>query len=217
MESTGVQTAQEATVAEEVNQAVETTDTGAGAASGFISTEAAPAEVPKKLKHRGGITSIEAVTANSGSRAIQINVHSDSNGKDYKRVIWPPMAWVENVRITGAQLQALPAPEGLTAAGNPKQTPYQRFGRTISSTDGRAELQEALRAGEKAGRTLDANYTDFDSLCANLNAGLAGTPIVFITGADGEPSVEYGFRIVVKSILPHDVNFDKLKAEDAAG
>ncbi len=199
-------------VIEMPSTAESTTDAG-----GFIRTESAPAEVPKQLKHRGTITGIVALTAKTENRGIELTAHSDSNGRDYKQTIWPPRQWTDNVFITGEELQAFPAPEGVTAAGNPKQTPYQRFGRTISSTDGRAELQRIISAGTKAGRVLNGNYTNFDSLVENLNSGLAGTPVIFTTGADGDPDPEYGFRIKVKSVMPFDVNFDKLKPIDASG
>lgn len=184
---------------------------------GFIRTPAAEAEVPRSLKHRGTVTGIVAITANSGSRAIEVNVHSDSNGRDYKQTIWPPKQWVENVFITEEELKAFPAPEGVTAGGNPKQTPYQRFGKTIKSTDGRGELQRLITAGTKAERTLNPNYTDFTTLVENLNTGLAGTPIVFVTGADGDPDPQYGFKITVKALMPFDTNFERLRQDDAGG
>lgn len=188
------------------------------AATGFIRTEAAPAEVPRQLKHRGSVTGIMAITGTTtGNRGIEVTVHSDSNGRDYKTAIWPPRQWTDNVFITGAELAALPAPEGVTEKGNPKQTPYQRFGRTINSTDGRAELQRVITAGTRADRTLNPNYTDFDTLVENLNTGLSGTPIIFVTGPDGDPDPEYGFRIKVKTVLPFDANFEKLRQDDAGG
>lgn len=197
---------------------VDYTGDATGTVEDFIRTEAAPAEVPKTLKHRGSLTSVTAITSKEkGSRGIEVSVHSDSNGKDYKTTIWPPAQWTANVFITGEELAKLPGPEGLTAAGNPKQTPYQRFGRTIRSTDGSAELQRLITAGTKAGRTLNSNYTDFDTLVENLNAGLAGMPIVFTTGADGDPDPQYGFRIKVRNVYPFDAKYDKIRAESADG
>jgi hypothetical protein len=211
-ESTGVATATDGTY--EGETMTDTTETTAG----FISTEPAPAEVPATLKHRGSLTSVVAITSrDKGSRGIEINVHSDSNGNEYKTTIWPPRQWTDNVRITGAELAQLPRPEGVTAAGNPKQSPYERFGRTIASSDGRGELQRLLRAGDAAGRTPENTYTDFDSLVTNLNTALTGIPLVFTTGPDGEPDPQYGFRIKVRSIYPHDAKWEKIRAEDAGG
>jgi len=194
-------------VGQEVEQSV---------ADAFFVTEAAPADVPKMLKHRGSLSSIVAITSKEkGSRGIEITCHSDSNGTDYKTTIWPPSQWVENVFITGEEMKKFPRPEGLTEKGNPKQSPYERFGRTIHSTDGRGELERVLFAGAKCERVADKNYSDFDSLVGNLNSALAGIPIIFTTGPDGEPDPQYGFRIKVKSIMPHDAKFEKMKAEDA--
>lgn len=193
-----------------------TSDSGA-TNDDFIRTPAAPAEVPKQLKHRGSITGIVALTANSGSRGIEVTVHSDSNGRDYKQTIWPPRQWTDNVFITEDEMKAFPAPEGTTAKGNAKQTPYQRFGKTIKSTDGRGELQRIITAGTKASRALNASYADFTTLVENLDTGLAGTPVIFVTGPDGDPDPQYGFKITVRSLMPFDANYEKLRQDDAGG
>lgn len=250
-EGTGTGAVQAASASEEelVNQglqegqsAVDVTDNGTGGDASttteegdFFATD--PYEVPAATPkfHRGAIESIAATdVTESGSRGIRVTFKSDSNGRQYENTIWPPMAFVDNPRITRDELAALPVPEGK------KQSPLQRYGATIHNHFGRdilrgkndkgqpitikaigqsAEVDRLLIVAVHAGRTLPAGrYSNFDEYVSQLNNVVAGTPVVFTTREEKNEDPNFSNREKVNGVYGHDFDVTTFKQyQDAAG
>lgn len=184
---------------------------------GFIVTESyvVPPATPKK--HRGTITGVTLLTTKTGSTGITVAAHSDDNGRDYEQIIWPPAAWVNNPRITKAQLDILPRPEGFTSSGRPKQTPAERFGSSISNSKGSGDVQRLLQVAKTAGRTAGAAaYTDVTGFVDQLNTLLAGTPVIFTTKEEKNDDPQYQARERVNGFYGYDFDPAKLKNYEAA-
>lgn len=179
-----------------------------GVSSGFFSTPAPDIVLPSAKKHRGTVTSVVTLlSAQKGTGGIEITVHSDSNGKDYKKTIWVLDAYRENPNLNAADLKGIPAPEGKV------QTPYERYSRTIQNSKGTAALQQLITAATAVDRSF-GRYADFITLGEVLNAATAGVPVVFTDKAN---ETETGFKVEVNNIYPHTFDFSKLRAEAADG
>lgn len=164
---------------------------GTGTTDSFFSTPAPEMPLPSTKKHRGSVTSVRTyLSANKGTPGIEINVHSDSNGKDYTKTIWVIDAYRQNPNLDPATLKDLPAPEGKV------QTPFERYGRTIQNSKGSGELQQLINAALEVGRTF-GRYTTFDQLGEVLNTATNGVPVVF---TDKPEETESGFAVKLGSI-----------------
>lgn len=213
MELAGVGTALEG----EVSDSIETTEaaTDSTVAGGFFSTPAPEMPLPKSHKHRGTVTSVRTLlSASKQTPGIEINLRSESNGKDYTKTIWVIPQYQADPNLDPASLEGLAAPEGK------QQTPFERYGRTIQNSKGTGELQQLIVAATAVGRTFSP-YTTFDELGEVLNQATAGIPVIF---TDRPEETETGFTVKVSQIYAHNsVNnkgvgmWDVLKAESADG
>lgn len=192
-----------------------TTSAGSETNNSFFSTPAPEMPLPSSKKHRGSVTSVRTyLSANKGTPGIEINVHSDSNGKDYTKTIWVIEAYRENPNLDPKTLEGLPAPEGKT------QTPFERYGRTIQNSKGSGELQQLINAALEVGRTF-GRYTTFDELGEVLNAATNGIPVIF---TDKPEETETGFTVKLGSLYGANsvdskgkTAWDRIRAESADG
>lgn len=214
MESEGTAVAVDTTEAE-VNETIETGTTDTTVANSFFSTPAPEMPLPKSHKHRGTVTSVRTLlSAAKQTPGIEINLRSESNGKDYSKTIWVIPQYQANPNLDGETLRNLPAAEGKS------QTPFERYGRTIQNSKGTGELQQLVNAALQVGRTFTP-YTTFDQLGESLNQATSGVPVIF---TDKPEETETGFTVKVNSI--YGINhvdakgrgiWDVLKAEAADG
>lgn len=187
-------------------------DTGGGEGESFIVTESyvVPPATPKS--HNGSITGVTILTTKTGSIGLQVGFHSDANGRDYEQMIWPPAAWIDNPRITRAQLEALPVAEGK------KQNPLQRFGSAISNSKGTGDVDKLLAAAKKAGRAFPKpTYSTIEEFVEGLNTTLSGCPAVFTTKEEKNDDPQYTARERVNGVYGYDFDTSKLKAYQPAG
>src|SRR5438445_2915109 len=158
MEGTGVAMELTEDVVNETNETVETATTDEGVANSFFSTPAPEMPLPKAHKHRGSVTSVRTLlSAAKQTPGIEINLRSESNGKDYSKTIWVIPQYHANPNLDPTTLEGLPAPEGK------QQTPFERYGRTIQNSKGTGKLQQLRNAALLAGRTF-SRYSTFDQL-----------------------------------------------------
>jgi len=202
------ETYQEDTVSE-----VETNEVNDAGSGGFFSTPAPELAKPKAHKHRGYIKSATTLLSKEkGTGGIEFVAQSESNGQEYKRTIWVLDQYRDNPNLDPDSLKDLPAPEGK------KQTPRERYARTIQNSKGSGELQTFITCGTAVGRTF-GRYTTFEQLGEVLAQALIGTPIVF---KDRAEETETGYRIGLGDVFPltdskgRDM-FDVLKVDAADG
>lgn len=189
----------------------ETNEVDVNDGGGFIVTEAytVPPATPKW--HSGTIVGVTRLDTKSGTTGITVTYHSDSNGREYEGKIWPPAAWVENPRISRAELEALPTQEGK------KQSPLQRFGSAISNSKGTGDVDKLLSVAKRAGRTTPPpTYKTFDEFLEGLNTTLSGCPTIFTTKEEKNDDPQYQARESVNGVYGYDFDPTKLKAYVAA-
>lgn len=201
-------------------------EAGASEPTDFLDTPAAKMASRPNEVHQGEITTISVETAKTGTRSFLVNLQSKDTGAAFRYNIYPPAEFFnpEFWQNGGFAVEKLSKDSpGINDKGNPKQSPYQRFGATIASTEAKilpngsyskfADVQ-LLRAIAKAdGRSVQSQTapTSGEDFGGILNELCAGLNVVFTLVL--EKSAEYGDRQKVGKIHPPSVlsqaNFDK--------
>jgi hypothetical protein len=182
------------------------TEEQAPVSESFFTTEPydVPAATPKR--HSGSVTGVALLETKTGSTGIEIKYHSDSNGRDYEQVIWPPAAWIANPNISRADLEALPTAEGK------KQSPLQRFGSAITNSKGTGDFDKLFAAAKKAERTIPRpTYTTIQEFVEMVNGIFSGMPVKFTTREEKNDDPQYQARERVNAVYPYDFDLTKLK------
>lgn len=204
----------------------------------FISTEAYVVPPATAKYHRGSVSGVALLSTKTGSTAIVATLHSDDNGRDYELKSWAPPAWIENPRITRAQLEALPRPAGTNAKGHPKQLQVERFGAAIANSVGTAilkgvdengrpmgieaigraaDVQKLLIVAKHASRSIAAGkYTTADEFVTELNSLVSGTPVIFTTREEKNDDPQFAPKETVNGIYGYDYDVSKFKKYESA-
>jgi hypothetical protein len=192
----------------------------------FLETPAAKMAARPNEIHQGTITSISVETAKTGTKSFLVNLQSKDTGAAFRFNIYPPAdffnpaLWTNGKFSSDALSKESP---GINDRGKPKQSPYQRYGATIASTEATvlpngtyskfADVQLLRQLATDEGRTIHiatppVSGEDFGPL---LNELVSGVNVVFTLVL--EKSEEYGDRLKVGKILSPTViqqaNFDK--------
>jgi hypothetical protein len=148
---------------------------------------------PTPEAHRATITGVTREDASTGSVGIKISLTSMDSGLETDYTIWPPKAFVDDIKVDPTTLSDDPVP-------GKKQSPKERYGAIVRNSTKTAELQKLLALASEADRHASQVPNEFDTFVALLDELLSGLPVVFTRTVEKNSDPAFGNRLKVKTI-----------------
>ena len=122
--------------------------------------------------HRGTITGVTREDASTGSVGIKIALTSTDTGLQTDYTIWPPIEFVEDIKVDPTTLSDEPRP-------GKKQSPKERYGQVVRNSTKTGEIQRLLQLAAEQDRHATKQPEDFDDFVAMMDQLLSGVLVVF--------------------------------------